>query len=130
MRILICGGRDFNDWGLFRFAVNEIMILHGHPSVTIISGHARGADSMGERWATVMGYDTEIYPAKWSLYGRLAGHQRNLQMLNEGKPDLVVAFPGGRGTADMVRHAQLAGVTVINAMDLLQNSLKDFVERY
>lgn len=52
------------------------------------------------------------YPAQWSLHGRSAGPRRNQRMLDEGRPDLVLAFPGARGTADLVRRAQAAGVLV------------------
>jgi len=51
--------------------------------------------------------------AKWSKHGRAAGPIRNQEMIDECKPDLVVAFPGGRGTADMVRRAKAAGIRVI-----------------
>ena len=52
----------------------------------------------------------ELFPADWKVRGRAAGHIRNQQMLDEGRPHLVVAFPGGRGTADMVRRARAAGI--------------------
>jgi hypothetical protein len=54
-----------------------------------------------------------VYPADWAKHGRAASPIRNQQMLDEGRPNLVVAFPGGRGTADMVRRARSAGVEVI-----------------
>ena len=57
------------------------------------------------------------YPAPWKRFGPSAGGIRNQQMLDEGKPDLVVAFPGGKGTADMVRRAENAGVKVIKVGD-------------
>ena len=53
-----------------------------------------------------------IYPADWDKHGKAAGPIRNKQMIDEGKPDLVIAFPGGRGTAGAVRLAKFAGVTV------------------
>ena len=52
------------------------------------------------------------FPADWKTYGRAAGPLRNARMIAEGKPDLVLAFPGGRGTADMTRKARAAGVEV------------------
>lgn len=57
----------------------------------------------------------EEYPADWARFGKSAGYLRNKQMLEEGKPDLVVAFPGGRGTANMIAIAMKAGVKVIDA---------------
>jgi hypothetical protein len=55
----------------------------------------------------------ECFPAEWDKRGRIAGPVRNALMLDVGKPDLVVVFPGGRGTADCVRQARAAGVQVI-----------------
>jgi hypothetical protein len=52
------------------------------------------------------------YPADWARHGNAAGLVRNQQMLDDGKPDLAVAFPGGKGTADMVRRARKAGIPI------------------
>jgi hypothetical protein len=67
---------------------------------------------MAGEWADVFGVPFRIFPANWKKHGRAAGPMRNQQMLDEGKPDLVIAFPGGSGTADMVRRAKAAGVPV------------------
>jgi len=79
----------------------------------IISGCARGADTLGIEWAEAKGVEVARFPADWKTHGRAAGPIRNQQMLEEGKPDLVVAFPGARGTADMIRRARAAGVELI-----------------
>ena len=97
------------DW-LFR----ELDALHTARGVTaIISGCARGADTLGIEWAEARGMEVARFPADWETHGRAAGPIRNQQMLDDGKPDLVIAFPGGRGTADMVRRARAAGVELI-----------------
>lgn len=72
-----------------------------------------GADGLADRAARVLGCDIDVYPADWPRYGKAAGPMRNQQMVDEGKPDVVLAFPGGRGTADMVRRAKAAGVRVV-----------------
>ena len=111
MRVLVCGGRDFMDrtW-LFR----ELDALRSDRGVTIIiSGCARGADTLGIEWAEARGVEVARFPADWNTHGRAAGPIRNQQMLDEAKPDLVIAFPGGRGTADMVRRARAAGIELI-----------------
>lgn len=83
------------------------------PAATIIHGACRsGADLWADEWAVVNWTQIEEYPADWAKYGRAAGPIRNRRMISEGKPDLVLAFPGGRGTSDMVRRAELAGITV------------------
>jgi hypothetical protein len=69
------------------------------------------------KWAAYNGIPIAEFPAQWDLHGKRAGYLRNKQMLEEGQPDLVVAFPGGRGTADMVRQSREAGVPVIEVTE-------------
>lgn len=107
MRVLVCGGRDYNDWDVFCNVLD-----HFQPD-EIISGMARGADTLAVTYASRFKIPLLAFPANWDAHGRSAGPIRNQQMLDEGKPDLVVAFPGGRGTADMVRRARKAGVAVV-----------------
>ena len=112
MRILVCGGRDYNR-NLHVYSVLDAVHETRGPVAVVISGGARGADYWGERWAALRDVPCVRFPADWETHGRTAGALRNQQMLDEGKPDLVVAFPGGRGTADMVRRAFAAGVEVL-----------------
>lgn len=111
MRVLVCGGRDFED---YQFAQEKLDKLHRSIDIThVISGHAKGADQLGEMWAEENCTPFTCYPANWDKHRKAAGPIRNQQMLDEGKPDVVLAFPGGRGTADMVKRAKKAGVRVI-----------------
>ncbi len=111
MRVLVCGGRDLEDTVL---AFEVLDRLHGERRFTVlIEGDARGADRIAGTWADARGIEHRVFPADWRRLGRKAGPIRNLQMLQEGKPDLVVAFPGGRGTAHMARCAGEAGVPVL-----------------
>ncbi len=106
MRVLVCGGRDYRD-------VDHVYeVLDGIEIDTLIHGAAPGADSIAEMWADERGVKVERFPADWERYGRAAGPIRNFQMLFHGKPDFVVAFPGGRGTANMVMQAQRGFVPV------------------
>lgn len=110
MKVLVCGGRDFND-GLLVYETLDR--LHRERGITaIIEGGAKGADTAAYSWAKIHGLHNQTYPADWTLHGRAAGPRRNATMLADGNPDLVLAFPGGRGTADMVRRARAAGVEV------------------
>jgi hypothetical protein len=110
MRILVCGGRDYTD----KMAVWHYLDSYGPPEITeIVSGMARGVDSFAAEWATKFGFTLHKFPADWSKFGKAAGAIRNQQMLDEGKPDVVIAFPGGTGTADMVKRAKKANVEVI-----------------
>src|SRR3990167_8292284 len=106
MRVLVCGGRDFHNVDLMYDVLKQWDITH------VISGHARGADQMAEMWADEHGVPLTIFPAEWDKFGRMAGPIRNQQMLDEGMPDLVVAFPGGRGTADMVARVKRASINL------------------
>lgn len=109
-RILVCGGRDYGN----RERLFSILdVAHAaNPIIDLIVGGAPGADSLAREWATERSVKLDLYPADWDRYGKAAGPIRNQQMLDEGKPHLVIAFPGGRGTADMVKRADAAGVPV------------------
>lgn len=109
MRLLVCGGRDFDDFGLMRDVLTEFE--GGHAGITtLIHGGARGADALAEAWATMRRIPCAAFPADWSRHGKAAGPIRNQQMLDEGKPDYAIAFPGGRGTDDMAERCIKAGV--------------------
>lgn len=109
MRVIVCGGRDYTD---ARRVLDFMDELHkARPIAILFHGNARGADLLGEAWADLRGVKSFAVPAQWSKYGNAAGPKRNQEMLSHGV-DLVVAFPGGRGTADMVRRARAAGVAV------------------
>lgn len=81
--------------------------------IVIIHGGATGADNAAGNFACMNFCIEEVFPANWQKYNKAAGFVRNKKMLVEGKPDLVVAFPGGKGTANMVKLARAAGVKVM-----------------
>jgi predicted Rossmann-fold nucleotide-binding protein len=116
MRILVCGGRDYYEYSTLKNTLEDLCPERG--PVVIIAGGASGADFLAKVFALDEYGDNafltyEEYPANWQLFGKRAGMLRNQQMLDEGKPDIVVAFPGGSGTADMVKRAKNAGVKVV-----------------
>jgi hypothetical protein len=117
MRLLVCGGRDYYDFHKIEL---ELDVLHGlKPVSLVIQGEASGVDKIAKQWAEYNGISTLDFPARWrnilpnGRYNPNAGPERNQRMLDEGKPDLVVAFPGGKGTANMVKLAQAAGIEVM-----------------
>lgn len=110
-RILVCGGRYFNDWSLVQLMLTKLHQLQ--PIATIIHGAANGADSLASKWAHLNAIPEQPYPAKWHLYGKAAGPIRNRQMLIQGQPTLVVAFSGGIGTANMVTQARAFQLNVL-----------------
>lgn len=109
MRVLVCGGRDFNN---VAFIWSRLDALHAKTPIThLIHGGARGADTIASDWAKTKPIKRYICRTDWNKYDKMAGPIRNLRML-EWKPDLVVAFPGGRGTANMIYVAEKVGVKV------------------
>jgi hypothetical protein len=109
-RILVCGGRDYRDADAVFATLDAINAVQ--PITQIIEGGATGADRLALAWAIKRKVEVKTFCAEWTLNGRAAGPIRNRKMLDEGKPDKVVAFPGGRGTANMVEQAKSAGVPV------------------
>ncbi len=112
MRVLVCGGRIYWDSAKVNRTLSRVQSKHDR--MEIIHGACRtGADELADRWAVRHYVQIHEFPADWEAHGRAAGPIRNQRMIDEGKPDLVVAFPGGRGTADMVRRAKAAGIKVV-----------------
>jgi hypothetical protein len=110
MRLLVCGGRDFSDTERAYKVLDRLHRAHGID--VVIEGDARGADRIAGYWARRNRVDNLKFPADWGAHGRAAGPIRNGKMLAEGKPDMVLAFPGGPGTADMLRRAREAGLPI------------------
>ena len=106
MRVLVCGGRDYSDKD------RVFQVLDDIGAKFVIHGNARGADTLAHEWAMTRRKHGIACPAQWARDGKRAGPLRNQRMLGH-QPDLVLAFPGGRGTADMVARARRAGVPVM-----------------
>ena len=115
MRLLVCGGRDYDNKDLMRRILQQ---FYGGIDV-LIHGAAKGADMLAnETFQELNDFaNIEPYPANWTTYGKSAGPIRNRQMLEEGKPDLVLAFPGGKGTRDMINQAKKAGIPVLQVLE-------------
>lgn len=109
-RVLVCGGRNYRNRARVSAVLSAVHRKHGISA--IIQGAAAGADEYAVYWA----FDNDVrccsFPADWETHGKKAGVLRNLRMLEEGKPDVVIAFPGGKGTAHMIEVARKAGVFV------------------
>ncbi|MEE9569496.1 MAG: SLOG family protein [Candidatus Binatia bacterium] len=108
---LICGGRDFTDTDMFDAAMSDLIRLRGMPA-SIVQGGAGGADALACMWAQKHSVNLMTEKARWRELGRSAGVIRNQMMLDKCKPKLIIAFPGGRGTADMVRRGRSASVDI------------------
>lgn len=121
MRVLVCGGRQYGNPNVIGKPLAEVEAerLNVYETLDaidgiseIIQGGGAGADEVADQYAIQEGLERRTFKADWEKHGRAAGPIRNQLMLDEGKPKRVVAFPGGRGTADMVRRAKRAGIEV------------------
>jgi hypothetical protein len=137
MKVLVCGGRRFAQAPQYlnlsteqilevealaekqrSFLFRVLNEIHSGDSpgdkpsaiTLLIHGDARGADRTAGTWAMLRGVPREVFKARWAEEDGAAGPLRNQRMLDIGQPDLVVAFPGGSGTADMVARARKAGI--------------------
>ena len=113
MRLLVTGGRNFTDYQAVFISLD--MVHEETPVTLLIHGGARGADSQAGAWAAFRQIPVRVFPANWTRDGKAAGPIRNQRMLTEARPDAYLAFPGGRGTADMVLRCQRAEVPDIQA---------------
>ena len=119
-RVIVCGGRGYDDLEFFCWYMDCINRKHG-PILCVVHGAASGADSLADRWARLRGIDTDPKPAAWgdidvpgavvkyNRYGQpynvVAGYVRNTEMAKRGA-DHLFAFPGGNGTDHMVSQAK------------------------
>lgn len=119
-RVLVTGGRDFNDADQVAKVIERLKkgCSERNLSMTLIHGAARGADLMCAFYAAASGVKTLPFPADWDGHGKAAGHIRNKQMLDEGRPHICIAFPGGRGTANMVEQCKSRLVLVVDAANV------------
>ena len=140
-KLLICGGRDFDDVDFAVDVLDRVQVFIEDPISEVITGEAKGADEIGMEWANVMELPHRGFPVSdsdWKRHGKMAGMNRNKAMLDY-EPDLVVAFPGGNGTQNMVDIAsEVPWIEVIHCQRRLFNSklengyqfLSNFAEGY
>jgi len=115
MKVIICGGRDYDDYQHMSEALAQICLQYGDITA-VVQGGARGADSLARRWAIENKIPFEQYDADWKQYGKAAGPIRNQEMLDESGATMVIAFPGGNGTYDMIKRAKKAQVELVNVV--------------
>lgn len=132
MRLVIFGGRkyghiepDMKEEELLMalrqektFEITMARYAQKNKISVIIHGDATGADALAERYALRNEIPNEKFKADWKSHLRAAGPIRNQEMVDVGKPEKGLAFPGGNGTADMTKRCIAAGVDVIRAFDV------------
>lgn len=138
-KVLVCGGRTYgtvpkdtlkeNLEAAKKQAEQEVTYLYEvlnrvHEKMgiaTIIHGNARGADTLAGLWAKGKRVNETRFCADWNKHGKGAGPIRNAQMLSEGNPTIVIAFPGGDGTKNMIEQATKAGVPIYEVSYVVQD---------
>ena len=112
-RVIVAGSRSFNDYTVLQMACEKLLAKKKQThNIVIISGTARGADSLGEKYALERGYAVERFPADWQQYGKAAGPVRNRQMADNA--DALIAFWNGhsKGTQNMIIKGKKKGLAV------------------
>jgi len=110
-RVIVAGGRDFDDYDLLE-AKMDYLLQNKTESIVVVCGEARGADSLGKRYAKEHGYKIHSFPADWETNGKRAGFIRNVEMAENA--DALVAFWDGqsKGTKHMIDTAKTHGLEV------------------
>ena len=116
-KVLICGGRHFNNYKLLEEGVDNILKLFTlDENLEIVSGHAEGTDTLGEMYAQNHNYSLKTFPADWKKYGRSAGPIRNKQMIDYIKEynSLLIAFVSDntKGTKNTISLAKKDNIPV------------------
>ncbi len=111
MKLIVAGSREFDNFEKLENELFNVSLIIGKPK-TIVSGKARGADSLGEIYAKKYLIDVEEYPADWDNYGKSAGYRRNCDMANNA--DVLIAFwdRKSKGTKHMINIALNKGLFV------------------
>ena len=111
-KVIVAGCRDFAGYELLKEKCDFYLQNKEKEDIIIVSGHASGADALGERYAQERGFQLETYPADWQAHGRAAGPIRNAEMAEVA--DALIAFWDGqsRGTANMISLAKSKGLSV------------------
>lgn len=112
-KVIIAGGRDFDDWSyLVNASMNTLkhVLYEMEYDVMVFCGKAKGADTLGERFAKIHNFEVKEFPADWDTHGKKAGFLRNEEMAREA--DMLIAFWDGesKGTKNMIDNALKYGL--------------------
>lgn len=113
MRLLVSGSREYDNWENIKARLDELSFKD--KIKVVIHGGAAGVDTLAGTWARNNNIPEEIYMADWDTHKKAAGPIRNRQMLDEGKPDVAVAFPteDSKGTVNMIKILEKAKIPTI-----------------
>lgn len=118
MKVLVTGSRYYNDVSTVWRILDSTNSIVGGISLLIdgasddVTGPYIGADYWSHQWACAHNIPTSRYHAQWKIQGKAAGPIRNKRMLDEAKPEILVAFPGNNGTRNMIELCQKAKINI------------------
>jgi len=115
LTILVTGGRDYKNKERVKSTLDSFN--NGPRIKKLVFGDAKGADTLALEYAIENSIPYSLYKAQWDLFGLLAGPIRNTKMLNSNDVDMVVAFPGGKGTANMIKQATDRGIVIFEVFN-------------
>lgn len=107
MKLLIAGSRTFDDYPYLKWVIDPLIIEH--KITEIISGGAKGADKLAEKYAKDHNLNMTVVPADWNTYGKSAGYRRNKQMVDMTNFTVVFWDGKSRGTEHTINLAREAG---------------------
>lgn len=105
-KLIVAGGRDFSDYELMRESIAEFIRENNLSKIEIVSGGARGADSMGEEYAEYYGHSKHVIQADWNLHGKAAGYIRNMEMSDYADGCIVFWDESSKGSKHMIDIAK------------------------
>ena len=112
IRVIVAGGRDFDDYAKLK-AVLDATFADRNQSIEIVSGHAKGADMLGERYAFEKNIPCKVFPAEWNKYPIRAGFIRNSQMIEYAMRETPMLIAFWNGTADTIEKAKKANIECV-----------------
>jgi hypothetical protein len=112
MNLIIAGGRDFDNYSYLEKVLNHLLSRTDKETITIFCGKAKGADSLGERYALHNGIRVREFPADWNTHGKRAGILRNIEMGDEATHLVAFHDTVSRGTKQMIDYAEKKGLVV------------------
>jgi len=112
MNVAIVGSRDYTNYDEFKWFVETTLQTWRLDDIQVVTGGAKGADSMAEKWAIENNLAIKIFKPDWLKYGKAAGPLRNQQIVENSTH--VIAFPSksGKGTQDTIIRAKKLGIEI------------------
>lgn len=138
-KLCVAGSRSFDDYELMKKLLS-IFVLKDPVGITLISGTAKGADTLGEKCAKEFGWEIKRCPADWDKYGKKAGIIRNEAMANEAEGAMIFWDGESKGTEHMIRYCYKRGLNMLVVMykqrklfdqdDIKDKTFKQFMQKH